>query len=185
MLYPNFEPFPHLTTDRLILRKLEIEDAPEVFVQRSDPTINKFIKRESAKNIEEAKEWILKVLNNEKNNESITWVICLKGETKSIGTICLWNIERVLDKAEVGYSLHFNYFGKGLMNEALMKVVNYGFEEMKLKRIDAYTNKDNTASLKLLQKNKFFRNLEFENDYENKDELEYNTIHTRLHSSKF
>ena len=99
-----------------------------------------------------------------------------------MGLICLWNIEKENDLAEVGYSLHHAYFGKGIMNEVLARVVKFGFEEVKLKRIDAYTNKNNTASLKLLEKNKFVRNLAFEQEYEDKEEMEYNTIYTRINS---
>ena len=185
MLQLNFDPFPDLVTDRIILRKLCVEDAPEVFVLRSNSLINKFINREPAKNNKDAEEWILMVLEQEKNGNSINWAITLKGESKLIGSICLWNIERELERAEVGYSLHVDFFAKGIMNEVLEKVLSYGFEKMKLKRIDAYTHKENVASLKLLKRHKFERNLAFENDFEDKEELEYNTIHTLLSPSNF
>jgi [ribosomal protein S5]-alanine N-acetyltransferase len=180
----QFNPFPDLISDRLILRKLSLDDAPEVFVLRSDEVIRKYIKRPLALNIEEAKDWIVKILENEKNNETINWAIVPKGETKLIGIICLWNIEKELNRAEVGYSLHYNYFGKGIMNEALLNVMKYGFEVMKLKRIDAYTNKENLASIKLLERNNFSRNFAFEKVYENKEELEYNVIYSCTQESK-
>lgn len=180
MLNLSFTPFPVLTTDRLLLRKLTLEDAEEILVQRSHPTIQKFIKREPAKNIEDAKAWLEMVLKQEENNKSITWAIVLKGSTKLIGTICLWNIEEELDRAEVGYGLHPDHFSKGIMNEAMLAIAAYGFETMKLQRMDAYTHKDNVASRRLLAKNGFERNLDFESAYEDKAELEYNVIYTLL-----
>ncbi|PBQ34398.1 GNAT family N-acetyltransferase [Sphingobacteriaceae bacterium] len=178
MLEPNFIPFPVLTTQHLILRRLRIEDSPEIFIHRSDPAINEFIKRDLALNEEDAKNWILKVLTLEEKNESINWAIALKSQTELIGTICLWNIEKDNHVAEVGYSLHPDYFGKGLMTEALLAVNNYGFETMKLSRIDAYTQKGNVRSIKMLEKNGFKRNFDFEKIYPNKEELEYNGIYT-------
>lgn len=174
----SFTPFPVLTTDRLILRKLSMDDAEEVFVQRSHPEIQKFIKREPAKNIDDAKAWLAMVLEKEANNESITWAIVLKGTTKLIGSICLWNIEKELDRAEVGYALHPDHFRQGIMGEAMSAITTYGFEVMKLKRIDAYTHKDNVASRTLLGKNGFERNLDFESAYGDQEELEYNVIYS-------
>ncbi len=182
MLALNFTPFPILTTNRLVLRKLNLEDAEEMFVQRSHPEIQKYIKRTPAANMEEAKAFIEKVLHNEKNNETITWAITLKGTNKLIGSICLWNIEKEKHLAEVGYSLHPDYFGKGIMSEVIATVIIYGFEKMKLTRIDAYTNKNNLASLRLLEKNMFIRNHTFEKEYEDKKELEYNVIYTRYNT---
>lgn len=178
MLNLNFTPFPTLTTDRLVLRKLVLEDAPEIFIQRSHPTIQKFIKREPPKTIEDARTWLKMVLEREQENESITWAIVLKGNERLIGTICLWNIEKESDMAETGYSLHPDHFQKGIMNEAMEAVTAYGFDVMKLKRMDAYTHKDNVASRRLLEKNGFERNLDFESTYEDKAELEYNVIYT-------
>lgn len=179
MIFPNFTPFPILTTDRLILRKISLDDAPEVFFLRSDAIVNQFIKREPALNLADAENWILKVLGFEDRNESINWAITLKGEIKIIGQICLWNIEKEKDVAEVGYSMHPNYFGKGLMTEALIAVNNYGFTSMNLSRIDAFTQKRNERSISMLEKNGFKRNFEFENIYPDKAELEYNTIYSR------
>ena len=41
------------------------------------------------------------------------------------------------------------------MNEALVKIIDFGFNKMKLKAIEAYTHKDNESSMRLLVKNKF------------------------------
>lgn len=178
MLILNFDPFPILQTERLVLRKITLQDAPEIFIQRSHPTIQKYIKREPARSVADAEEHIVKITQLEKIKKSITWAITIKGDHKLIGSICLWNIEPELNKAEVGYSLHPDYYNKGIMSEALQKILNYGFEKMQLTTIDAYTHKENTASLMLLKKNGFVRNLDFEESMPDKTELEYNQVHT-------
>ena len=54
MVNPDFSNFPVLQTSRVMLRKLEMDDAPEVFKLRSDPTLMKYIPRSLAVNIDDA-----------------------------------------------------------------------------------------------------------------------------------
>jgi len=56
------------------------------------------------------------------------------------------------DEAEVGYELLPPYHGKGIMQEALLKVIEYGFDILKLKRIVADPKEINLKSVKLLEK---------------------------------
>jgi ribosomal-protein-alanine N-acetyltransferase len=64
----------------------------------------------------------------------------------------------------VGYELLPAFQHKGIMTEALEKVIAFGFDEMKLQRIEAWTTKENHASIKLLQKNNFIKDLAKENN---------------------
>lgn len=178
MLHLQFTPFPFFETERLVLRELHENDAPEVFVQRSHPVINKFIKREAARNEADALDWIRKQADRQSRAEGVLWAIALRDQPKLIGTACFWNIERENERAELGYSLHHDYFNRGIMTEALTPLINYGFEVMKLKCIDAYTNKDNNSSRKLLEKLGFKRNIPFENEFVDKEELEYNVVYS-------
>jgi ribosomal-protein-alanine N-acetyltransferase len=176
MLNLNFDPFPTLRTQRLILRELTLKDAEEVFIQRSNPEINKYIHRTPALNSEEAIQFIQKITEQQKNKHSITWAITKNDSTKLIGSICLWNIDPLHNTAEVGYSIHPDFFKQGLMNESLIAVIKYGFGIMNAIRIDAFTNQKNIASLSLLARNGFERNTELELNLEDQTELTYNQI---------
>lgn len=180
MLHLQFSPFPFITTERLHLRPLVESDAEEVLLLRSHPVVNKYIQRERAKNLADALQFIERITEQQEQRQSITWAICWKGQQQLIGSVCFWNIDTAREQGELGYSLLPEYFGQRVMTEALKPVLDYGFKHMLLKRIDAYTNKDNVASLRLLKRLGFKRNLEFEEIYENKEELLYNTIHTLL-----
>jgi ribosomal-protein-alanine N-acetyltransferase len=116
---------------------------------------NRFLDRPKAITIEEAKQFIYKINDGINKNEWVYWAITLKNETKLIGTICYWNISKENDRAEVGYELHPRYQGKGIMQEALLKVIDFGFEQMRLKTITAVPSDDNIKSRKLLEKNNF------------------------------
>ncbi len=102
--------------------------------------------------------FIDKILKGQQNNEWIFWVITLKESRQFIGTICLWNLSANENKAETGYTLHPNAQGKGYMKEALIAVIDYGFNTMRLKAIEAYTHQDNKKSTSLLMSCKFERN---------------------------
>ena len=165
MLELNFDPFPVITTERLVLRKVKVSDADEVFFLRSDLGVLQYLDRKPAVSAEEALEWIEKILQSEKNNEVITWGITIKSGSKLIGTLCFWNINKQHYRAEIGYVLHPSYQGKGIMQEAVTPVLDYGFNTMKLHSVEGNVNPNNTSSIKLLERNNFVREGYFKENY--------------------
>jgi len=151
----SFNPFPILQTKRLTLRRLKSKDAPEVYFLRTDPLVNKYIKRPITKDITAAQNFITKINTGIDNNENIYWPITLSGEDQMLGAISLWHFSEDKKIAEVGYDLHPTIQGKGYMSEALSCVLDYGFEKLKLDMITAYTHHENINSIKLLKKNGF------------------------------
>lgn len=155
MIKTNFIPFPTLTTDRLVLRQLETTDDKDIFSHRSDNTVNTYLKDFRHSSIEQTQAFINRVQNEIALGKTILWVITEKGNDTFIGTICLWNILKDEMKAETGYTLVSKFHRKGYMTEALKKVIDFGFNTVKLKTIEAYTHKDNKGSIQVLIKNKF------------------------------
>jgi len=153
----NFSPFPILETERLFLRKLSLDDAEEIFTLRSNDEVNKYIDRPKANDIDEAIAFINKVNIGVANDNWLYWVICFKDNPMLIGTICLWNLNEVENKAEVGYELIPKYQGKGIAQEVLSKIIEFGFDVVQLNKIEAYTHKENLSSTKLLEKFNFVR----------------------------
>jgi len=151
----NFTPFPELSTERLILRQLSMQDDKEIFFLRSDERVLKYLVITKAGSIEEARAFIHKINNGIAANEWAYWGICLRNETKLTGTICFWNISKEENKAEIGYVLHPDYQGRGLMQEAFTKALEYSFEEMKLRSVEAVLHPENIRSINLLQRNGF------------------------------
>ena len=91
----------------------------------------------------------------------------MKNSDTLIGTICLWNIEIASLTAEIGYMLHPDFQGKGMIQEAIPKAIDYGFNEMKLKSIAGGVHKKNIKSIKVLEKSGFIYNgpIEEEQNY--------------------
>ena len=159
----KFLPFPEIKTERLILRKIEESDCDVILFLRSDKTVNKFIKRPEnrrTKNKADALKFITEIDHGIENNNLISWGITLKNNPEIIGTICLWNFSKNKKIAEVGYDLNPLFQRKGIMSEALYCIINFGFNELNLSKIEAFTHTKNENSKKLLEKNgfKFIKN---------------------------
>jgi ribosomal-protein-alanine N-acetyltransferase len=165
MLTVNFSPFPVLTTEHLILRQVSQDDVNEIFFLRSDERVLEYLSKDPATSIEDASLFIKKINDLENNNDGITWAITLKDEGKLTGTICYWNITKEHYRAELGYALHPEFHGKGIMQEALSEILRYGFTIMKLHSVEARVDPMNEPSIKLLERNNFIREGLFKEDY--------------------
>ena len=165
MLETNFKPFPVLESSRLLLRQVSAADKNEVFSLRADPRVMKYIDRPIAGSMEDALELIQKIDDGLINNNGITWAITLKGSQQLVGTIGYWRIDKEHYRAEIGYLLHPDLQRKGITQEAITVILNYGFEIMKLHSVEANVNPGNEASIKLLEKNNFKREAYFKENY--------------------
>lgn len=161
----NFSPFPVLQTNRLLLRQLQPADAPAIFALRTDDATNRLIGRKKATAIEEAYTFIENRNEDIVANKSMYWAVCLKNEPGLAGTFCLFNFNAEYAAAEVGYEFLPHFRGRGFAKEALESVLQYCFETLKLKRIDAYVNKENEPSLRLLKKLGFVVNPERKDEH--------------------
>ncbi|RTL60442.1 MAG: N-acetyltransferase [Sphingobacteriales bacterium] len=165
MLTINLTPFPQLETNRLLLRQLKEEDADVLFFLRSDAQVLKYIFREPASGKEEVIGFIQAIQQAVSSNENPYWAIALKDKPDElIGTICIWNIRREHYRGELGYVLHPHYWSKGLMKEAIQKVIEYGFDQLHLHSMEAVVDPRNLASVKTLESVGFVKEAHFKED---------------------
>lgn len=144
-----------LETGRLVLNEINESHVDDILKIRSNPEINKFVTRVSPKSNYDALEFILSIKSRTQSKEIIFFGISYKGQSNLIGTICLWKFSEDRKTAEMGYELLPDYHRKGIMSEAVDSVVNFGFNELNLQEILAFTNKRNEASKNLLLKHSF------------------------------
>jgi [ribosomal protein S5]-alanine N-acetyltransferase len=155
MLNRIFTPVPILTTERLTLRQLIINDEHEIFTLRSDSEINKYLDRQISNTLDDARNFINKVNENINKNDSLYWAITFSDKNILVGTICLFNLSDENGKCEIGYELLTNFQGQGIMMEAVEKVIDYAFNKIKVQTIEACFHRDNQSSIKLLEKFSF------------------------------
>ncbi|KFC57598.1 alanine acetyltransferase [Flavobacterium gilvum] len=125
---------------------------------RSNDEVMKYIPRPYLKTKEDALELIAMFDDKIENGIGINWGICFPDEPeKIIGIIGHYRLKPEHFRAEVGYMIFPEYNGKGIVSEALQKVVEYGFKEMKLHSLEAILDPENKGSEKVLLKNGFVK----------------------------
>ena len=144
-----------LETARLRLRGLESGDESAIFALRSNEEVNKYLDRNPPREIAEAKAFIEKIASSVKDGESYYWAITLKDDPALIGTICIWNLSDDKRTGELGYELLPTMQGKGIMQEAMKSVISFAAKDLGMKRLEAYSHKENLSSTKLLLKYNF------------------------------
>ncbi|XZF12552.1 GNAT family N-acetyltransferase [Chitinophagaceae bacterium MMS25-I14] len=184
MLELNFSPFPVIDTGRLTLRRLKEEDKDDLFILRSDKNIMQFIPRPLAQTSDDVAALIRMINEGTDRNETINWAMVDKANDTVIGTIGYVRMQPEDYRAEVGYMLHPGYQGKGIMQEALAAVLDYGFITLKLHSVLAVIDPGNTASEKLLIRNGFIKEGHFKENcfFEGKF---LDSVYYSLHSKSY
>lgn len=165
MLYLNFHPFPVLTTERLTLRPVTHEDNEEVFFLRSDREVMKYLGQPLAASTQEIIAYIDNLIDKTNTNEGIAWAITIRNDTKLIGIIAFRKFQKEHYRGELGYGLHPDWQNKGIMHEAMGAVLDYGFTTIRLHSVEANVDKENIASIRLLEKNNFTKEAHFKENY--------------------
>jgi len=164
----NFKDFPLLITERLILRNIEKTDVVLIHKLHSDPIVNAFVGRDNSSSLKKAEEYIIKMQNLIAKNECIYWVITEKGNNNLIGSVCLWNFDIENEIVEIGYEMLSEFQGKGIMTEAIKKIIEYAFQKIKAKIITAFPSSDNINSVSILKKLNFeLENKKYNNTHQN------------------
>lgn len=164
---------PVLETERLILRQLSQADNQEVHRLLTDPDVNKHYGRLRANSFEEACTYIDYINVGISKSKVYYWGVCLRGEQKIAGTVCLWNLRKTEGIIEIGYELLPEWQGKGFMQELLPVVIDFAFNTLGYQKIDAWPNLENERSIRLLEKNKFRRDHEAEKNIDWSKEPEF------------
>ena len=160
-----------LETDRLILRAWEITDLDDFFEYASVEGVGEKAGWEHHKSKDKSLE-ILKMFIEEKK----VFAIVLKENQKVIGSIGIEELSEELDKdldnllgRELGYVLNKDYWNKGIMKEAVSKVVDYCFNTLKLNFLMASYFNYNIASKRVLENLnfKFYKDIIIETRYNN------------------
>ncbi len=168
-----FKDFQRLESDRLLLRKLELNDAPEVQLIRSDELVMIYMDSERQLTIQHSENFISDNLKMYEEKTGIFWAIIEKSTNTFIGDFAFFKIDHKNSRAEIGYTLKPEYWGKGFMKEAMLPIFNFGFNDLNLHSLEANINPENNNSRTILTKMGFQKEAYFrENYYYNGDYLD-------------
>lgn len=143
-----------LKTKRLIILPISLSDVENIHELHSLPETDQFNTLGIPENIEETKaivkEWIQK--NQNGSSQNFVFKIALAESNEFIGLIAL-NLGKPKHKiAEIWFKLHKEYWGNGYATEALRIIIEFGFNELQLHRIEAGCAVENKASIRVLEK---------------------------------
>ena len=144
--------FPILTTERLLLKKLDLSEKEELFLLRSDMKTAEEMGVLPFNAIEEAEEMLINSNYSYEFKLGINWAVYLKKEFKFIGYAGIWRIDRDHFRGEIGYSLFPKYQRNGFMTEALTSILKTAFDKINLHTIEANVDPQNKKSAELLKK---------------------------------
>jgi [ribosomal protein S5]-alanine N-acetyltransferase len=134
-----------LETERLILRGLKMEDAPNVFNNwASDKDVAKFMRWDAHADIEVTREW-MKVCE-ESNKTHYDWGIVLKESNEPIGSIGTFLNAEEPNRYEIGYAIGKKYWGYRYATEALKCVIDFLSNSVGIQHFICSHAKDNPAS---------------------------------------
>lgn len=154
--HSTFPDVSQLETERLLLRKITPQDADDFFAFTSNLQVCALTGMfELHTNKEETQEYIKRMINrySQAQGTAAYWAIEDKSTHKAIGIIGIFGYMPNYARAEIGYALAQDSWGQGIATEAVAQVIHYGFTHMQLNRIQACTDKQNTASRRILEKN--------------------------------
>ena len=137
------------TTQRLQIRRLTLADLDLFHKMQSDQQVMRYIGGKVSSYQENKKdlENILKFYNTPKNDFWV-WAIALKSNRDFIGTVAL--VKNQKGEYEIGYRLHKTYWRQGYGKEVSNGLIKYAFEELYIKEIVAYVDKNNITSVRIL-----------------------------------
>ena len=141
-----------IETLRLILRKFEESDTEDMYYNwASDPEVCKYLAWGPHANINITRQRV-KSWSEDTNDDTYNWAIFLKRVGMVIGSITVVNSDKQKKSCEIGYCIGKDYWGEGLVTEALRAVMHYLFFEIGYQRIEAKHDIQNVASGRVMQK---------------------------------
>ncbi|MEG4146751.1 GNAT family protein [Microcoleus sp. Pol12B5] len=143
---------PTIETERLLLRKITLNDATDMFEYACNPEVSEYTMWSTHTSIEDTKYFLKSITKMYKKRELVDWGIVHKAEKKFIGTCGFVEWSMTHSRAEIGYALSRRYWGEGYMSEAVNAVIEFGFREMFLNRIVARCEVNNIASARVMEK---------------------------------
>lgn len=146
----------YIETDRLILRDLLPVDDRGIFELDSDPDVHRYLGRKPIKTIDQARE-VIQLVNRQYDEQGIgRWAMVEKDSGSFIGWAGLKLVKETVNGHtgfhDLGYRLIKRYWSNGYAAEAALAAVKYAFDTMKLDKINAFTDINNTASRRVLKK---------------------------------
>lgn len=139
-----------LRGDRIRLRDFRPEDIDDVFQYASDPLVTRHAGWEPHRSPFDSMAYIQRCLADDWG--PITFAIEHLPEERVIGVVDIRIVSRLWGVGEIGYTLGRDYWGQGFNVEAGRLLLDYGFNDLGLRRIQAVCDVENRRSYRTMEK---------------------------------
>ncbi len=140
---------PTLSSERLRFRPILMDDIDFIFKLFGRSETNKYSEDPDVKTREEAVAMYEKYM---KPGAETRFRVIIEKEGEPMGTIGLYLYSKEHKRAEMGYDLMREHWGKGYTTEAVKAIVDHGFNTLGLVRVEATVDSENGASARVLEK---------------------------------
>lgn len=160
-----FASFPVLETERLRLRAVVPEDTEDFFRILGDARVTRYFGRHPMTSLKEASERVERFQTSFEEKTGVRWGITARETGEFLGTGGFWRIINEHHRAEIGYELSPDWWGKGVMPEAVGAMLTFGFTQMGLHSVEAHIHPANGGSQRVLEKLGFVQEGYFRENY--------------------
>ena len=144
----TFGAFPTLSTARLDLLEFDSKFVNDIFAFRSDPIVQLY-NSAPHQTTDETLRFIAEERDKYSQQQEIIWAVSVRSLSRAIGSVSVFDWNRYHRRAQIGYDLAKDQWGKGLAQEAVRAVLCFAFEQMDLNRVEIWTSAANERSLRL------------------------------------
>ncbi len=148
---------PRLRGDRLVLRGFRERDLDDFYTVHSDPAVMRYWSFPAWTDISQATEYFASARSGCDPERLLCWATTLADTDRLIGGVTLFAINPAQQRAEIGYALGSAHWGNGYAQEALSLVLDFAFETLDLRRVEADIDPRNASSRKLAERLGFVR----------------------------
>lgn len=151
-LEEHFDPFPVLETSRTTLRKITAADLNDIASYCTVPEVSRYTTWDVHETSDDTKAFVDAVRKRYETEKVGPWGIEFKETGRIIGSCSFVSWDNVNCKVELGYVLSNQYWNQGIMSEVIQRVIEFGFAELGLVRIEARCLPDNIGSSRVMEK---------------------------------
>lgn len=151
-IYRIFSNIPILQTERLTLRRLMVSDTLDMYEYSRNEDVTRYLTWDAHPDASYTREYLQYLGTHYNVGDFFDWAVVLNSEDKMIGTCGFTRFDYNNNSGEVGYVINPAYRGQGIADEAVRAVMQFGFETLRLNRIEAKFIEGNSASMRVMEK---------------------------------
>ena len=138
-----------IETDRLLIRPVTVNDAEAIFKWASDPDVTKYMIYGTHPSVEHTRQWLETLDINDEDSYDLGFVYKETGELVGMGGIVYRKED---DNWVVGYNLRKDYWGRGLVPEAINAIIDHVRKKREVKSIVGQFADENVKSKRVMEK---------------------------------